>query len=161
MLHFRPRFCDVATCGCASPIAEAPLLVLGRPPQEPAGRREGPFFISSREKSVSIPRAPHEAAESCYVVSLTELVCLRGHQLLWVHPWLQGISRDFPSSTFFFFLMWPKYRVFKLRGLCLHVLIWVLRVPLEWLAWKYCNTGTWFPLRVKCEILSLDRMPQH
>lgn len=126
-----------------------------------AGRQEGrPFFTSSCKKSVSILRVPHEAAGRLLCGrGWLSLSASQGCQLLLAHPWLQGISRDFSSSTDF--LVPPKYRVFKLRGLCLHVLIRVLSVLLERLARKHCDMGAWFPLQVKCEVLSLKRMLQY
>lgn len=160
MLHFRPRFGHVAMWGCASPITEAPLLVLGRPPQGLVDRREGHFSFQLQEK--------HFHPEGT-TGSQGRLLCGRGWQS-WSasqdasFSWLTRDYKEFPEISplpRIFFFTWPKYRVFKLGGLWLDVLIRVLSVLLQRLPWKYCDTGTWFPLRVKCEILSLEKMLQY
>lgn len=91
MLHFRPQFCSVAACGCASPIPEAPLLVLAQPLPELVGRRRSCFSFPSARKSASIPRVPQEAVMWS---GLTELLCPTACQLPLAYSWLQGISRD-------------------------------------------------------------------
>lgn len=68
MLHFRPRCCNVATCGWANPITEAPLLVLGRPPQELVDRREGRFSFPAARKAFPSGGYHTKPQEGCYVV---------------------------------------------------------------------------------------------
>lgn len=124
------------------------------------GRHEGrTFFISSCKKAFLSQRYHRKLRKAVMWFGLTELVCLTGCLLILAHPWLQGISRDFSSSTDF--RIWPNYRGFRLWGLCPDGLMQVLSVLLERLEQKHCDMGTWFPLWVKCEFLSLERMPQY
>lgn len=142
MLHFRPHFCSVAACGCASPITEAPLLVLAQPLQSCWAEEKGCFSFPAARKVLPSQR--------CH----GKLLCGQGR-----------LSCSAPQHASFFQLT-RDYRAFPQISLfytflCLDGLIQVLSALLEGSAQKYWDMGTWFLLWIKCGIVSPEAALQY